>query len=195
PLLWVPRRQTPAASAAPWSFIHARSASRFAAALSAHTRGGPIPGSLWPDAREASHLRHWPDLPEDRWTGRLRARRPQDLGGSWRKDLDFGSGRRNGPPGEARLLVFSAFLLSALTKSAPSPWNVCERGPHGSANRIGQLVLIMSRLGRPTRGQPFVGQQPGEKTSANLNQRAVLLKASVASRERNDMLPDRSAEP
>src|SRR5262249_8288107 len=158
PLLSVPRRQTPAASAARWSFIHARSASRFAAALSAHTRGGPIPGSLRPNAREASHVRHRPDLPEDWWTGRLRARRPQDLGGSWREDLDLGSRRRHGPAGEARHPVFSAFLLSPLTKAASSPWNVCERGPHSGANCIEQFVFVMSRLGRPTRGQPFVGQ-------------------------------------
>jgi len=39
------------------------------------------------------------------------------------------------------------------------------------------------------------GNSRGAYARSNWNQRALLLKASVASREHNDMLLDRSAEP
>lgn len=53
------------------SYLGRVTKARIAAALSAQPRGRAIPRSLRPHAGKTPHLRHRPNLPEDRWPRRL----------------------------------------------------------------------------------------------------------------------------
>jgi hypothetical protein len=65
------------------------------------------------------------------------------------------------------------------------------KAPTVSSNLSSSCRGLVARLGVT----PFVGQQPRRVRKSKLEPKSLLLKASVASREHNDMLLDRSAEP
>src|ERR1700693_963542 len=174
------RRRYPAAPRKTTESHHARPFGRLAAALSAHGRGRAFPRPLGPHARKAPHLPHRAEVPQDRRARRLCDRGPEDLGRSRRQDLDVGSGRRNGLPGEAKSggrhhsIPNSSSLTLCRSRTMPG-----ER----------QCPIMEERVRLRCARSPRMPPDTWIRTSQSASSKAVAIVVFVAPRPTTDLTP------